>query len=98
MSDSGLKLLGALVVIALVIWLIVWLVRKNNGLPKSGRMMARPMMMRNGRVVSPYMNRKEGFTDQYTANIPISANNPIWLNSVPDSSSNPWVGSIPGEY
>jgi len=75
---------------------ILWAIsKKKKNMPK--RMRA-PMMMRNGRVVSPFMNsRSEGFTDQYTANIPISTENPIWMNSVPSVQS-PWIGAIPNEY
>jgi hypothetical protein len=87
--------LAVFILIVVICFVILWFVaKKNKPMPK--RMRA-PMMMRNGRVVSPFMNsRSEGFTDQYTTNTPINTTDPLWMTSVPTQS--PWIGSIPDAY
>lgn len=98
MLSNPVKVLIAFVVVgALAIVIVKAMKGSNNNLKsRKNKMMRQPMMVRNGRVVSPTMmnSMSEGFSDQYTVNSNVQAQNPIFMNSVPDSPKNPWVGSI----
>jgi|SRR5579872_6985036 len=98
MDKSILLTIVAIVVLAVVV--ILLLTRKKN--PKMMRRQRPPLMLgrgnnRNGRVVAPPV-KQERFVDQYTMNVPIGVENPLWMNSVPDGNNNPWISSIPGSY
>ena len=99
MLSNPVKVLIAFVVVgALAIVIVKAMKGSNNNLKsRKNKMMRQPMMVRNGRVVSPTMmnSMSEGFSDQYTVKfLTVQAQNPIFMNSVPDSPKNPWVGSI----
>lgn len=98
-SDSVKVVIGFVVVFAILACVMGCMKKKDNKTMSRKKMMRQPLLVRNGRVVSPVMmkNSSENFSDQYTANIPIDyggGKNPIFMNSVPDSDKNPWVGSI----
>jgi|SRR5271170_3454356 len=100
LSKSTKAVICFLVICGIVVVVVVAVNKKDKNLKsRKNRMMRQPMMVRNGRVVSPTMmnSMSEGFSDQYTSNVPISykdGGNPLYMNSVPDSPKNPWVGSI----
>ncbi len=99
MLSKQVKIVIGLLVVCGVVAVIVMAVKKKDNTVKSRKMkmMRQPMMVKNGRVVSPTMMNSmnsEGFSDQYTVNTPISAQNPLYMNSIPTSKDNPWVGSI----
>lgn len=81
-----------LAIVALVTIVLLVKCKKEN--PKFMMRHRAPLMLgRNGRVVSPV---KEKFSDQYTMDVPINTNDPIFMTSVPDEPSNPWIGSTSG--
>lgn len=49
----------------------------------------------NKPVIAPIT---ESFTDQYTMNVPINTENPLYMNSVPDSLVNPWTAAPESGY
>ena len=92
--DTNQLLIFALILVVVVV--VVVLVMKKSK-PKMMRHQRPPLMLGrgNGRVVAPH---KESFVDQYTMDVPVSVENPLWMNSIPDSQKNPWIANIPGNY
>ena len=103
--DTAVKVVIAIVVIIVIIWVIMVVMKKDN---RNNMRHRAPLMLgrngggngHNGRVVAPGHGhmRNEGFIDQYTMNVPINTEDPLYMNSVPSSPQNPWVGTINGGY
>lgn len=86
--DTKTFLIWAVIVIAIVV--IIVLMIKNS---KPKMMRHRPPLMLgrgNGRVVAP---NKESFSDQYTMDVDVKAQDPLFMSSVPVNS--PFIGNIP---
>jgi hypothetical protein len=97
--DTAMKVFVAIVVIFVIIFVLMLVMKKDN---RNNMRHRAPLMLgrnggNNGRVVAPHMNR-ERFIDQYTVNLPINVEDPLYMTSVPDSPQNPWIGSISGGY